>query len=126
MNASIIATHPARTAPESRAQKIIYTDLTREAVHCCIQASVFLESRVLEEFAELDPALGHNVAGVIFSVLACHLAGGHGAGDDRLTICLTRRSDGRPIELDLMLFRRRQEDGERFYLRVADVREEAN
>jgi hypothetical protein len=43
-------------------------------------------------------------------------------GYDRLTVRLTRRSDDRPVELDLMLFRRRQEEGERFYLRLADVR----
>jgi hypothetical protein len=116
-----------QTSPQPSAKNserpIKYSDLTRGAALNGIRATVLLETRVLAEFAELDPALGHNTAGVIFSVLLSHLAGGNGGGDDRLTICLTRRSDGQLVEVDLMLLRRRQQGGQRFYLRIADVRE---
>lgn len=61
---------------------------------------------------------------VVLAVLLHHLAGGNGGGDDRLTVCLTRKIDGRNVEVDLMLLRRRQEGAERLYLRVAGIREQ--
>ena len=113
------STHPAQRLP---AAKIHYTDLTRGAALCGIRPTVLLETRVLEEFAELDPALGSNPAGIILAVLGFHLINGHAAGDDRLTVCLVRRRDGRQVEVDLMLLPRRQAGGERIYLRLAGVR----
>jgi len=99
-----------------------YTDLSGGAAINGLRATVLLESRVLHEFSELDPALGHNTAGVVLAVLVWHLAAGDQVGDDRLTVCLTRRGDNCPVEVDLMLLRRNQQSGERFYLRIADVR----
>jgi hypothetical protein len=123
MNIQTLEQNSLRPTLQTAAGKINYTDLSRGAALNCIRASVMLETRVLHEYAELDPALGHNTAGVVFAVLLNHLASGNGGGDDRLTVCLTRRADGRDVELDLMVLRRRQAGGERFYLRITGVRE---
>lgn len=123
MNTQTLTQTSLQPSSNASASRINYTDLTRGAALNGIRASVLLESRVIEEFAELDPALGHNTAGVVLAVLLSHLAGGNGGGDDRLTVCLTRRSDQSAVEVDVMLLRRRQAGSERLYLRMADVRD---
>lgn len=122
MNTQTLIENKRRPATQVPAIKIKYTDLSRGASLNGLRASVFLEARVLEEYAELDPTLGQNTAGVILAVLGCHLAAGNGIGDDRLSVCLKRREDGQLVEVDLMLLRRRQAGGECLYLRRADVR----
>jgi hypothetical protein len=44
-------------------------------------------------------------------------------GDNRLTVCLQRHSDGHWVELDLMVLPRWQSSGKHVYLRLAAVRE---
>lgn len=122
MNTNTLEQTSLRPATQAPAAKINYTDLSRGASLNGLRASVFVETRVLEEYAELDSALGQNTAGVILAVLGCHLVTGNGIGDDRLSACLIRRKDGQLIEVDLMLLRRRQAVGECLYLRLADVR----
>ena len=98
-------------------------DLTRGASRLGIRARVLIEARILEDYGELDSTLGHNTAGLVLSVLSRHLAtGSAGLANDMLTVCLVRRQDGAPVELDLSLCRTRAGGQECFTLRLADER----
>jgi hypothetical protein len=93
-------------------------DISRGASQLGIPSRVFLEEEVLDAYAEIDPALGQNVIGVIFAVLSCHLALGQGSlGDDQMTVCLNRREDSRMVEVDLGIRRHRHAGRECLSLR---------
>lgn len=94
------------------------TDITRGATQFGIRrTSVFVESAVLADYHEIDPAVGLNVIGLILTVLYCRLAVAPGGGpDDPLTVCLVRRTDGRLVEVELTLRRSRGRGGDRIML----------
>lgn len=83
------------------------TDITRGARLMGIHGpKVSIQSEVLENYCELDGALGQNLAGVILSVLACHLDQNPGGTfDDRVLVCAIRRDDGTPVEIGLEIQR---------------------
>ena len=99
-------------------------DLTRGANRLGIRARVLIEAKILEDYGEIDNALGHNTAGLVLSVLSHRLASGNaGLANDLLTVGLVRRQTGASVELDLSLRRTRAGDQECFTLRLADERE---
>lgn len=111
------------TSQEQTSAPIHYTDLSRGAAIFGIRARVQLESRVLEDYQELDPALGHNVVGAILSVLGCREMVGGTLGDSRLSVCLARRESGQTVEVDLGVFRRCHGGQETYFFRFIDERE---
>jgi hypothetical protein len=111
-----------RPRPRFPASRIRYRNLTRPARSYGVHMQVLLEQRVLADFQEFDPDLGEDTAGVILSLLAYDLLT-KPAGDGRLTVCLLRRLDESPVEVDLMVLRRHRHNGEHIYLRLAGVRE---
>ena len=54
-NTTTLEPNSIRPAHRASVAKIHYTDLTRGAALYNIRSAVLLETRVLEEFAELDP-----------------------------------------------------------------------
>ena len=99
-------------------------DLSRGARQFGLRSLVFLDAAVRTDYAELDPALGHNVAGIVLAVLAFHEAlPGLGRDEERITVCLVRRRDEQLVEVDLVLQRRRQRGGEAIELRRVAERE---
>jgi len=94
------------------------TDITRGAAQFGIRrASVFVETQVLADYCELDPAVGLNVIGIVLTVLYCRLAMTPSGGPaDPLIVCLLRRVDGRLVEVDLTLHRSRSRGGESIML----------
>lgn len=112
------------TKPTTQNPPIIrYTNLTRGAGLFNIRAGVQLESRVLQDYTEIDPALGHNVVGAVLSILAHRVLLNDILGDSRLTVCLARRDTGQIVEVDLALYRRRRINEETYFLRFVDERE---
>jgi hypothetical protein len=84
---------------------------------------VQLETRVLDAYMEMDPALGHNVVGAILSVLGHRVALNDVLGDGRMTVCLARRDTNRVVEVDLAVYRRCRIGQEKYLLRFVDERE---
>src|SRR5690242_20128660 len=70
-------------------------DITRGArLHGICSPAVLIDAEVLEDYVEMDAALGQNLAGVVLAVLACHLEmNPGGTHHDQLTICTVRRED---------------------------------
>lgn len=99
-------------------------DLSRSARHLGIRPeAVFIESEVLDRYAELDTAIGLNAAGVVLSVLAAQLGvNPGGVASESVTVCLLRREDARPVEVDLQIHRLRRRGGECLLLRHARER----
>lgn len=100
-----------------------YVDLGRGAQNFGLRAQVELERRVLEDYVELDPGLGENVAGVVLSVLSYDVLTDGRLGDSRMTICLLRRDSGQPVEVDLGVYRRCHGGQETYVLRFMGERE---
>jgi len=122
MNRTVVEATAIPPALGPRPGKIEYTDVTRGATQFCLRSEVFLETRVLDEFMEVDRTLGHNAAGVIFSVLQFHLAEGRVTGADHITLCLAQKTGGRVVEVDLLALQRHLGTGERIYLRFVAAR----
>jgi hypothetical protein len=100
-------------------------DISRGAGSFGVRAkAVFIESNVLDDYAEIDFGLGQNVVGNILSVLRCHLSAGFGGrAVDTITVSLLRRDDAQIVELDLEVNRARQGGVERLLLRKVTERE---
>ena len=111
------------TSPEPTSTLIQYTDLSRGAAIFGIRARVQLESRTLEDYQEMDPAMGHNVVGAVLSVLGCREVMGNTLGDGRMSVCLARRDSGQTVEVDLAIYRRCRGGQETYFLRFIDERE---
>ena len=83
-------------------------DASRGAGQFGIRSQVLVHHEVLDNYGELDPGMGRNVVGAVLSVLGCHLAsGGSFAGIELLPVCLRRRQDGQPVEVELRVQRLR-------------------
>jgi hypothetical protein len=83
-------------------------DATRGAAQLGIASQVWVHHDVVDSYSELDPGVGRNVVGAVLAVLDCHLAcGGSFAGSEVLPVCLRRREDGQPVEVDLLVRRLR-------------------
>ena len=91
-----------------------WTDLSVGSSQFSIRLPVLLESRVLQDYGEIEPALGLNTAGLVLSVLSSGLA--VSSEDDRLTVALFRRSDGAFTELQLRFRRGFVAGGQEFLL----------
>jgi hypothetical protein len=102
-------------------------DISRGATEFGLRAQVLLEEEMRDAYAEMDPALGQNVIGSVLAVLACHLAMGEGGrSEDRISVCLLRRSDDRLVEVDLAIHRHRRAGRECLSLRGVAEREIAD
>lgn len=99
-------------------------DITRGARLIGIdRPRIAVQSDVLENYCELDSALGQNLTGVILSVLACHLGNNPGGTyDDRIEVCALRRDDAAPVEISLELHRFRDRGSEYILLVRRDER----
>ena len=83
-------------------------DASRGAAQLGIASQVWVHHDVVDSYGELDPGVGRNVVGAVLAVLDCHLAnGGSFAGSEILPVCLRRREDNRPVEVDLLVRRLR-------------------
>ena len=87
------------------------TDLTRGAIqHGLRNQKVLVATEILDDYREIDPALGLNAAGQILTVLARHIQLTPGGGrKENLSVCLRRREDDREVELFLTLVRSRRQ-----------------
>jgi hypothetical protein len=115
----------ARGNAERQPITVRSTDVTRGArLHAIRSASVFVDSDVMEDYAEIDVALGQNLAGVILSVLSYHLGiNPGGVHDDQITICAIRREDATLVELVLHIERTRRNGMEHIVLRKGEEME---
>jgi hypothetical protein len=81
-----------------------YTDLSRGAFYKgIIPETVFIDSSVLEEYAEIDPCLGRNLAGAVLDSLCVRLAQGPRLPLERMTMAAARRDDGAIVDLELRI-----------------------
>jgi len=84
---------------------------------------VCVDSEVLDDYAEPDATLGQNIAGVILSVLACHIAVNPGGFRGRpILVCLLRREDARLVEVELQVHRLCHRQDESLQLRQTGER----
>ena len=84
-------------------------DASRGAAQLGIASQVWVHYEVMDTYSELDPGVGRNVVGAVLAVLGSHLAGGGSfAGSEVLPVCLRRREDGQPVEVDLLVRRLRK------------------
>ena len=111
MNTAILenASSRARITPT-----IPVTDVSRGAPRFNLRGpKVLIESSVLANYGEADPAMGLNATGMILTVLGQHIALAPGGGrDESLLVALHRRDDGRPVEVELSLTRSRRQGQE--------------
>jgi hypothetical protein len=117
---------PAATIASVRPKPTVETiDITRGArLHGICSSEVIIEAEILEDFAEMDVALGQNLVGVVLAVLACHLEmNSGGTHRDQVTICTVRREDAVTVELDLQITHTRRQGRERIFLRKGEERE---
>lgn len=86
-----------------------YVDISRGArLHGIANTALFIEAKLLDDYAELDAGLGQNLVGVILSVLGHHLSlNPGGTHNDKISVCSIRREDVRVVEVDLGIERRR-------------------
>jgi hypothetical protein len=107
--------------PEPTQEPDDYLDMNNCSGHFGIRARVQLENRVLEEYREVDPNLGYDAIGTIFSVLSYHQGLGDLLRQDRMTVCLVRRATGRVVEVDFAVNYNGERDG--YCLKFAGERE---
>ena len=92
---------PGPKPPLSTERDLDYRDLSRRARYRGLGVDLlFVDSTVLEDYAEIDSALGENFAGAILNALR-----GPGLEGQRLRLGAFRRQDGRIVELDLGILR---------------------
>jgi hypothetical protein len=83
-------------------------DGSRGAAQLGIASQVWVHLDVVDSYGELDPGVGRNVVGAVLAVLGSHFAsGGSFAGSEVLPVCLRRRDDDQPVEVDLLVRRLR-------------------
>jgi hypothetical protein len=127
MNMTTIMTMPTLKPKRNPRPSIAVdtVDLTRGARNFGIRSgAVFLDPEVLCDYAELDTALGHNVAGLVLCELGCHmLTKPRGSvSKDLITVCLCRREDDHVVEVDFHINRVFRQGNESLYLRKAGER----
>ena len=111
------------SSQEQTSKLVNYADLSRGAASFGIRAEVHLESRVLEDYQEMDPAAGDGVADAVLSLLCYQILLGDTSGDGRMTVCLSQRDSGQAVEVDLAVCRRCHGGQETYLLRFIDERE---
>ena len=78
-----------------------WLDLTAGAGHFCLRQPVQLHRRLVDHYAEPDPALGLNVSGVILSSLLWRNTQPDDQRGDVLVAVLRRKLDGRLVHVFL-------------------------
>jgi hypothetical protein len=100
-----------------------HLDASRGAAQLGTGGQVWVHHDVLDAYGELDPGVGRNVVGAVLSVMGSHLAtGGSFAGSEVLQVCLRRREDGQPVEVDLLVRRLRKSGHECLAISAAGER----
>ena len=98
-------------------------DASRGAAQVGIASQVWVHHDVVDSYGELDPGVGRNVVGAVLAVLGSHLAGGGSfAGSEVLPVCLRRRDDCQPVEVDLLVRRLRKSGHECLAITAAGER----
>ena len=101
---------------------VIYTDLVSEAGCSGIGVQAWLESRVLEDYQEIETSPQEDTLAVmIFSILDFHVK--DKLWDKRMTLLLVRRDSGKIVEVDLAVRRRRNHGKDRYLVRFVAERE---
>jgi hypothetical protein len=101
-----------------------YTDLSRGAFYKGLDPeTVFIDSSVLDEYAEIDPSLGRNLAGAVLDSLWRRMAISPCVQLESITIAAARREDGEIVDLDLSIERLRLRGHECLVLEKAGERE---
>ncbi|MGA2245998.1 MAG: hypothetical protein ABSH48_13440 [Verrucomicrobiota bacterium] len=96
-----------------------YCNLSRAALSYGIGANVFLEARVLRDYSALWLAPGCTTADAVLAVLVFRRPV---LSEGTLSVCLTRRSDGRTVEAQLRISCRDQVGHESVFLQLGPVR----
>ena len=102
-------TKPALSQPLTHVTALAVTshplDLSRGARHYGIHPdALFVESDVLDDYAEVDVSLGENVVGAILAVLGCQReVRPLRVPDGMFSVCLLRRDDARLVEVGFHL-----------------------
>jgi hypothetical protein len=111
------------TTTSSTAPLPHHLDASRGAAQLGTAGQVWVHHDVVDSYSELDPGIGRNVVGAVLAVLSCHLAsGGSFAGSDVLPVCLRRRDDYQPVEVDLLVRRLRKSGHECLAISAAGER----
>jgi hypothetical protein len=113
-----VVTH-SQEPPEN---PIIYIDLVSEAGCYGIGVQAWLESRVFEDYQEIDTLPQEDTLAVmIFSILDFHVK--DKLWDKRMTLLLVRRDSGKIVEVDLVVRRRRNHGKDRYLIQFVGERE---
>ena len=79
-----------------------YTNLSRGALYRGLSLDfLFVDPAIMDDYAEVDPALGQNVAGALLDALQSQSQEGLEGRAQTITIALVRRDDGQLVELDI-------------------------
>lgn len=101
---------------------LIYIDLVSEAGCSGIGVQAWLESRVLEDYQEIETSPQEDTLAVmIFSILDFHVK--DKLWDKRMTLLLARRDSGKIVEVELVMRRLRNHGKDRYLVRLAVERE---
>ena len=85
-----------------------------------IRRPVLIATRILQEYQEIEIAVGLNAVGVILTALSCRLAS-EPVSDAQIIVCLRRRRDARPVELALLIQRAWLSNRKCLFIRLADA-----
>jgi hypothetical protein len=101
---------PSQTKPSPRPPtRPKFVDISRGARLHRMSEQVYLDSRALDLYNEIDTCLGRNLVGCVLSVLAQHASANPGGGaDEHLPVAARRRDDGGEVEMLLSLSRSRR------------------
>jgi hypothetical protein len=119
-------TTQALNTPElsSLADLSTLTDLSAGARQHGLRVPVLVDTRLLEDYAPVDPTLGYNTAGALLNLLSYCAAGTrHPERHQELTAALVRRQDGQLVELDIAAVPARCSAGRCLYLHAIAERE---
>lgn len=109
MNATLEPLIPKTTPLKRASPRSKLMDVSRGARLHRLNEQVYLDPVVLDNYSEIDPALGRNLVGCVLSVLAQHVTANPGGGaDEHLPVAVRRREDGGEVELLLSLSRSRR------------------
>jgi hypothetical protein len=99
-------------------------DLSIGALQFGIPVPVSVSSRLLEDYAEIQPVLGLNVVGVVLSLVSYRWASLLAVINtpETVTACLLRRRDGCVVELDLEILSVGLSGRRSLLLRITDER----
>lgn len=125
MNNTALQSTPISSVNRRPVAPIRLIDISRGARNFGIRSvTVLIDGEVIDSYREVDEKLGHNLIGVILSVLGCHLSMAPGGiPNERISISAVRREDAVLVDIDFQIRRSRSSGGERLVLSAVAERE---